>query len=92
MTPTESWIQGPSRGTHGTHLSSRGLAGGKHSQGKIHSTQKVAITPTPINGWWINNCGGTSLVAQWLRIRLPGFPGGAVVKNPPAGLPWWRSG
>ena len=20
------------------------------------------------------------------------FPGGAVVKNPPAGLPWWRSG
>ena len=20
-----------------------------------------------------------------------GFPGGAVVKNPPAGLPWWRS-
>ena len=23
-------------------------------------------------------------MAQWLRIRLPGFPGGAVVKNPPA--------
>ena len=22
--------------------------------------------------------------AQWLRICLPGFPGGAVVKNPPA--------
>ena len=21
-----------------------------------------------------------------------GCPGGAVVKNPPAGLPWWRSG
>ena len=20
------------------------------------------------------------------------FPGGTVVKNPPAGLPWWRSG
>ena len=20
------------------------------------------------------------------------FPGGAVVKNPPTGLPWWRSG
>ena len=27
---------------------------------------------------------GTSLVAQWLRICLPGFPGGAVVKNLPA--------
>ena len=25
-----------------------------------------------------------SLVAQWLRIRLPGFPGGAVVENLPA--------
>ena len=27
---------------------------------------------------------GTSLVAQWLRILLPGFPGGAVVENLPA--------
>ena len=27
---------------------------------------------------------GTSLVAQWLRIRLPGFPGGAVVESLPA--------
>ena len=27
---------------------------------------------------------GASLVAQWLRIHLLGFPGGAVVKNPPA--------
>ena len=27
---------------------------------------------------------GTALVAHWLRIRLQGFPGGAVVKNPPA--------
>ena len=26
----------------------------------------------------------TSLVAQWLRIRLLGFPGGSVVKNPSA--------
>ena len=25
-----------------------------------------------------------SLVAQWLRIRLPGFPGGAVVESLPA--------
>ena len=25
-----------------------------------------------------------SLVAQWLRIHLPGFPGGAVVENLPA--------
>ena len=24
------------------------------------------------------------LVAQWLRIRLLGFPGGSVVKNPSA--------
>ena len=24
------------------------------------------------------------MVVQWLRIRLPGFPGGAVVENPPA--------
>ena len=31
------------------------------------------------------NIQGTSLVAQWLRIRLPGFPGGAVVESPPAG-------
>ena len=32
----------------------------------------------------IKICTGTSLVAQWLRIRLPGgFPGGAVVKNLP---------
>ena len=23
-------------------------------------------------------------MAQWLRIRLPGFPGSAVVNNPPA--------
>ena len=23
-------------------------------------------------------------MAQWLRIRLPGFPGGAVVENLPA--------
>ena len=28
----------------------------------------------------------TSLAAQWLRIHLP------VVKNLPAGLPWWHSG
>ena len=27
---------------------------------------------------------GASLVEQWLRIRLPDFPGGAVVRNPPA--------
>ena len=27
---------------------------------------------------------GASLVAQWLRILLPGFPGGAVVTNLPA--------
>ena len=27
---------------------------------------------------------GTSLVAQWLRIHLPGFPGGTVVENLPA--------
>ena len=27
---------------------------------------------------------GASLVAQWLRIRLPNFPGGAAVKNLPA--------
>ena len=27
---------------------------------------------------------GTSLVAQWLRILLPGFPGGAVVESLPA--------
>ena len=27
---------------------------------------------------------GTPLVAQWLRIHLPGFPGGAVVENLPA--------
>ena len=25
-----------------------------------------------------------SLVVQWLRIRLPGFPGGAVLGSPPA--------
>ena len=25
-----------------------------------------------------------SLVTQWLRVCLPGFPGGAVVENPPA--------
>ena len=24
--------------------------------------------------------------------RLVDFPGGTVVKNPPAGLPWWRTG
>ena len=28
--------------------------------------------------------GGTSLVAQWLRICLLGFPGGAVLENLPA--------
>ena len=27
---------------------------------------------------------GASLMVQWLRIRLLGFPGGAVVKNLPA--------
>ena len=27
---------------------------------------------------------GSSLVAQWLRIRLSGFPGGSVVGSPPA--------
>ena len=27
---------------------------------------------------------GTSLVAQWLRIHLLGFPGGAVVESLPA--------
>ena len=27
---------------------------------------------------------GASLVARWLRICLPGFPGGAVVENLPA--------
>ena len=27
---------------------------------------------------------GTSLVVQWLRLRLLGFPGGAVVENLPA--------
>ena len=27
---------------------------------------------------------GTFLVVQWLRIRLLGFPGGAVVENLPA--------
>ena len=27
---------------------------------------------------------GTALVVQWLRIRLPGFPGGAVVESLPA--------
>ena len=27
---------------------------------------------------------GISPVAQWLRIRLPGFPGGAVVESLPA--------
>ena len=32
-----------------------------------------------------NDNFGTSLVVQWLRIHLPrDFPGGAVVKNPPA--------
>ena len=37
-----------------------------------------------------NNCYKTirqvraSLVAQWLRIHLPGFPGGAVVESLPA--------
>ena len=25
---------------------------------------------------------GTSLVVQWLRLCLRGFPGGSVVKNP----------
>ena len=29
---------------------------------------------------------GASLVAQWLRIRLPGFPGGTVVENLPANV------
>ena len=23
-------------------------------------------------------------MVQWLRVLLPGFPGGSVVKNPPA--------
>ena len=28
-----------------------------------------------------------------IKNTQPGdFPGGAMVKNPPAGLPWWRSG
>ena len=31
-----------------------------------------------------------SLVSS--RNSKKGFPGSAVVKNPPAGLPWWRSG
>ena len=30
------------------------------------------------------NDSGTSLVAQWLRIHLPGFPGGAAVESLPA--------
>ena len=43
--------------------------------------------------WWkvgetrqnkIGMNGGTSLVVHWLRILLAGFPGGSVVKNPPA--------
>ena len=32
----------------------------------------------------INHNTGTSLVVQWLRIHLPGFPGGEVVENLPA--------
>ena len=27
-------------------------------------------------------------IKKWVE----GFPGGTVIKNPPAGLPWWRSG
>ena len=36
-----------------------------------------------------------SLILLWpakVRISEWDFPGGAVVKNLPAGLPWWRSG
>ena len=29
-------------------------------------------------------CLGTSLAVQWLRLHASDFPGGAVVKNPPA--------
>ena len=38
----------------------------------------------------------TTLPSTWFfKIKSLGgevFPGGTVVKNPPAGLPWWRSG
>ena len=32
------------------------------------------------------------LLISPLKNLLSDFPGGAVVKNSPAGLPWWRSG
>ena len=66
----------------------------------VGSSQTRDQTRVPCIGRWIlNHCatrevptltffktflGGTSLVVQWLRIRLPGFPGGAVVENLPA--------
>ena len=37
----------------------------------------------PFHGLWKITVRA-SLVVQWLRIRLRGFPGGAVVRNPPA--------
>ena len=44
----------------------------------IAKTQKQPKCPSTED--WIKK--------MWYR----GFPGGAVVKNLPAGLPWWRSG
>ena len=43
-------------------------------------------------GIWLWSLAVNMIGYVSLRRHLRDFPGGTVVKNPPAGLPWWRSG